>query len=205
MLPCYLESLAINSNEPKFSLEVEVANAASDSASRSVPELAGDALVHICNVLGPILTSKHIIRQLVKIALRDNTVKPVVLHTISQIAKNFGETFTSIQYSYLVSLLEQHHQRTLNERSTRTICGIMMLLEQLIPHISGQSLATELKSGYVSTLYKMLEPLPPKIEDTDSISDQSMRLRLTLSMRTIEHLIHITRRLSLDEWETTVY
>ncbi|KAI8142155.1 hypothetical protein BJV82DRAFT_516979 [Fennellomyces sp. T-0311] len=201
MLPCYLESLAINS-ESKSLVEKDDRSVSDPSGGSTVSEMAGDALTHICTVLGPILTSKHIVRQLVKIVFRENIVRPVHLHTIGQIANSFGETFTAIQYAYLISLVDQHFQRTTNERNAKIICSAMSLLEELMPHMSGQSLATELKSGFVLTLYKLLEPLPS--EDAKAVTEQSIRLRLTLSMRTIDHLIQSAHRLPQKEWETTV-
>lgn len=209
MLPCYLESMAISSNETTKSTGEKALNgtatSSSDTGGPTIAELAGDAMIHICNALGPILTSKHIVRQLVKIAFRDNTSKSVLLHAMSHIAKNFGETFTSIQYAYLVSLVDQHLQRTTNERNTRIIYNILSLLEELLPYMSEQYLVTELKSGLVSTLYKLLEPFPhSEEENTDSLSQQMIRLRLSLSMRTIDHFVCITRHLPTKDWESTV-
>ncbi|KAI9270674.1 hypothetical protein BDA99DRAFT_326484 [Phascolomyces articulosus] len=215
MLPCYLESLAINIESKGSPTEKEELasilrsppnNATSDPSSASgstVPEMAGDALAHICTVLGPILTSKHIVRQLVKIVFRENTVRQIHLHTIGQIAKNFGETFTAIQYQYLISLVDQHFQRATTERNARIICSTMSLLESLMPHMSGQLLATELKSGFVSTLYKLLEPIPSE-DAKAAVTEQNIRLRLTLSMRTIDHLVQTARYLPQKEWETTI-
>ncbi|KAI9495979.1 hypothetical protein BDB00DRAFT_882222 [Zychaea mexicana] len=191
MLPCYLESLAINNDSKR-------------SSGLSVAEMAGEALSHICTVLGPILTSKHIVRQLVKIVFRESIVRPIHLHTMGQIAKSFGETFTAIQYAYLISLVDQHFQRAITERNARIICSTMSLLEALMPHMSGQLLATELKSGFVSTLYKLLEPIPPASEDAKAVTEQSIRLRLTLSMRTIDHLVQTAHYLPQKEWETTI-
>ena len=207
MLPCYLESMAISSNDTTKNATDKTLNGttSSDTGGPTIAELAGDAMIHICNALGPILTSKHIVRQLVKIAFRDNTSKSVLLHAMSHIAKNFGETFTSIQYAYLVSLVDQHLQRTTNERNTRIIYNILSLLEELLPYMSEQYLVTELKSGLVPTLYKLLEPFPhSEEENTDSLSQQIIRLRLSLSMRTIDHFVCITRHLPTKDWESTV-
>lgn len=208
MLPCYLESMAISNNDTTKNTTDKTLNgtSSSDTGGPTIAELAGDAMIHICNALGPILTSKHIVRQLVKIAFRDNTSKSVLLHAMSHIAKNFGETFTSIQYAYLVSLVDQHLQRTTNERNTRIIYNILSLLEVLLPYMSEQYLVTELKSGLVSTLYKLLEPFPHSEEENkDNLSQQMIRLRLSLSMRTIDHFVCITRHLPAKDWETVWY
>ena len=233
MLPCYLESLAINIESKSSSAEKEESmrstttsssntitstiitsttatgistESATTSSGSTVPEMAGDALAHICTVLGPILTSKHIVRQLVKIVFRENTVRQIHLHTMGQIARNFGETFTAIQYQYLISLVDQHFQRATTERNARIICSTMSLLESLMPYMSGQLLATELKSGFVSTLYKLLEPIPDSDDNNKAgtVTEQSIRLRLTLSMRTIDHLVQTAHYLPQKEWETTV-
>ncbi|KAI7849268.1 hypothetical protein BDC45DRAFT_280949 [Circinella umbellata] len=229
MLPCYLESLAINIDSKSSTVEkdestrstttsssnnitsttIATAGTSTESTTSSgstVPEMAGDALSHICTVLGPILTSKHIVRQLVKIVFRENTVRQIHLHTMGQIAKSFGETFTAIQYQYLISLVDQHFQKATTERNARIICSTMSLLESLMPHMSGQLLATELKSGFVSTLYKLLEPIPDSDDNKKpgTVTEQSIRLRLTLSMRTIDHLVQTAHYLPQKEWETTI-
>lgn len=193
MLPCYLESIAITGGDTSENGSV-------------VSEMAGDALVHICDLLGPILTSKHIVRQLVKIVFRDNVAKPVLVQTMARIAKGFGETFTSIQYAYLLTLVDQQQKKSITIKNVRCLSSILSLLEHLLPYMSGEALATELKSGFVSTLYQLMEPLPPLSaeEPSSAVPENVLRLRLSLSMRTVNHLILLTRHLPRMDWEATV-
>ncbi|KAG0169423.1 WD repeat-containing protein 81 [Apophysomyces sp. BC1015] len=182
MLPCYLEALAINDDTPKSVVKEDSGSPVvpqengSPTATSAVPlsELAGEALAYICNLLGPVLTSKHIMRQLVKIIFRDNTVKSVLLQTVVKIAGSFGETI---------------------------VCCILSLLEQLLPHMSNEALVTELKSGFASILYKLLEPFPPT-EDTKNITEPNLRLRLTISMHTMNYLLMLTCSIPKQEWES---
>ncbi|KAL0079254.1 hypothetical protein J3Q64DRAFT_1645069 [Phycomyces blakesleeanus] len=190
MLPCYLEALAINEDLTKSYVDDDVS-------------LAGEALVYICKLLGPVLTSKHIVRQLVKIVFRDNIVKSVLLETVVRISSSFGETFTSIQYAYLITLIDSYQRSVTNAKNCKIVCSIISLLEQLLPYMQNEPLVTELKSGFVTILYKLLEPLPPTQENKD-IPEQTMQLRLTISMRTIDYLLQMAYKIPKPEWEVMV-
>lgn len=209
MLPCYLEALAIhedgNGNSPTTT--TNAVSPASTEKTASITDLAGDSLVHICVMLGPILTSKHIVRQLVKIIFRDNQVRPSLVNTTVRIIGGFGSTFTAVQYSYLISLIDSSSSSgtKMTLKNTKTICSILTLLQELVPYMSNEALVTELKSGFISTLYQLLEPLPQSTtEDIKSISPEQLRLRLTISMKTIDYLLKASQKLSPQEWESTV-
>lgn len=200
VLPCYLEAVAITVGESKPTTDEAVP---ADSSNLSVPELAGDAVLHVCVVLGPILTSKHIIRQLTKIVLCENASRQILLQTFGEICQIFGETFASIQFSYLLGLIDQYNKQAVTEKNVLTLMNIMKLLEAIAPAMSSASLATELKSGFITVFYKLLEPLTPP-ENQKSVSEKAARMRLALSLHTIEHLVSISRHLVSKDWETTV-
>ncbi|KAF7725381.1 WD repeat-containing protein 81 [Apophysomyces ossiformis] len=210
LLPCYLEALAINDDTLKSVVKDDFGSPkasqenGSPTAASTIPlsELASDALTYICNLLGPILTSKHIMRQLVKIIFRDNSVKPILVQTVVKITGSFGETFASIQYAYLISVIDSYYQK-ITKKNCTIVCCILLLLEQLLPHMSNETLVMELKSGFASILYKLLEPFPP-IEDNKTISESNLRLRLTISMRTIDYLLMITCSIPTQEWEAVI-
>lgn len=199
MLPCYLEALAIHEDGPS------VVTATTDKTA-TITDLAGDSLVHICVMLGPILTSKHIVRQLVKILFRDHQVRPSLVNTTVRIIGGFGSTFTAVQYSYLISLMDGSVTGAkLTIKNTKTIFSVLTLLQELVPYMSNEALVTELKSGFIATLYQLLEPLPQSAgEDMNSISPEQLRLRLTISMKTIEYLLKASQKLTVQEWESTV-
>jgi hypothetical protein len=171
MLPCYLEALTIQSDDNS----------------------AGEALIHICHVLGAILTSKHIIRQLVKIMLRENGNESALLKTTVKIVSMFGVTFTSVQYAYLISLIGDLKKRK-KKSDTKSLVCIMTLLEELMEHMSNENMVTELKSGFIGIIYQLLEN-----------NEEEQRIaRLTMSIKTIEYLLKLSKFLTLQEWEATV-
>lgn len=189
MLPCYLEALATH-----------------DSSNVMASEFAGDAMAYICQMLGPILTSKHIVRQLVKIILRDNQVRSPLIKTTVRIIGGFGSTFTAVQYAYLISLMDTYRKSTnMTIKNAKTICLILTLLQDLIPYMSNEALVTELKSGFISTLYQLLEPFPQKqTNNTKPLSADQMKLGLSVSMKTIDFLLKASQKLTLQEWESTI-
>ncbi|KAI8069130.1 uncharacterized protein B0P05DRAFT_495339 [Gilbertella persicaria] len=189
MLPCYLEALAIQESDTK--------------------SLAGDSLEYICTLLGPVLTSKHIVRQLVKIIFRDNLVRPGLIHTTVRIIGGFGSTFTAVQYAYLISLIDTYHKpsaASITLKNAKTVCSILTLLQDLVPYMTNDTLVTELKSGFISTLYRLLEPVPQAAteEENQSMSQEQLRLRLTISMKTMDYLLVASQKLTTQEWESTI-
>jgi hypothetical protein len=187
MLPCYLEAVTVHEDTMT-------------EASKRTAEMAAHSLIHICSLLGPILTSKHIIRQLVKIILRDNQDRTLLIKAMVRIIGEFGTTFTAVQYAYLISLIDPYRSN-LTLRNTRAICSILVLLEELLPYMLKEAVVTELKSGFISTLYLLLEPLS---NDDTEISQDQFRLRLTLSMKTIDYLVKVSEKLTTQDWDTTV-
>lgn len=204
MLPCYLEALAIHDeNGNNVNSPTTIANTEKLSP---ITDIAGESIIHICNMLGPILTSKHIVRQLVKILLRDNHVRPSLIQTTVRVIEGFGPTFTAVQYSYLISIIDvPSPESKMTLKSAKTICSILTLLQELVPYMANEALVTELKSGFIATLYQLLEIIPQTTdEEAKSISKDQLKLRLTVSMKTIEYLLKASQKLTIQEWESTV-
>ncbi|CEP18332.1 hypothetical protein [Parasitella parasitica] len=204
LLPCYLEALAIHdpacNNKHQNSLMmtattpiITVTAETTTEKAKSTSDLASDAMKHICNLLGPILTSKHIVRQLVKIILRDNHTRYPLIRTTVHIIGRFGSTFTSVQYAYLISLIDSY-RGSVSGKNTKSICSILTLLQDLVSYMSNEALVTELKSGFISILYQLLEPIHTA-DDIKSIAPEQMKLRLTLSIKTIDYLLTIVSTL----------
>ncbi|CAO3620184.1 unnamed protein product [Cunninghamella echinulata] len=222
MLPCYLEALALNttigSNYSSMSelsqldkakingTEIESCSP-TPSTPTSVPELASGAMIQICKQLGPVLTSKHITRQLIKILFRDDTIKPTVLSTVVTIIGTlFGGTFSAVQYTYLISLIEfPKNGKIVTERNARITCVVIELLGRSLPYMSNDAIITELNSGFMSTIYKLLEP-PSNSNNMqhNGKAQASSLLQLTISMKTIDYILKLTAKLPLADWETTV-
>ncbi|OBZ85141.1 WD repeat-containing protein 81, partial [Choanephora cucurbitarum] len=193
MLPCYLEAFATQ-----------------EHLADNTKPFAGDAIEYICSLLGPILTSKHVVRQLVKIAFREDQIRPSLINTIVKVIGGFGSTFAAVQYAHLITMIDNYHQPSasiLSKKNTRAVCTILVLLQELLPFITNESLVTELKSGFISTLYRLLEPLPQQAKGTNdagSMSHDQLHLRLTISMKTIDYLLVASQKLTLQEWESNV-
>ncbi|CAO3674448.1 unnamed protein product [Rhizopus microsporus] len=182
MLPCYLEALSVQ-----------------EGTSKKTAEMAAHSLVHICIFLGPILTSKHIIRQLVKIMLRENQDRTIIIQVMVRIMSEFGSTFTAVQYSYLISLIDTYRVH-LTVKNARTIYSILILLEELLTYMLKEAVVTELKSGFISTLYLLLEPFT----DNERPSREDFKLRLTLSIKTIKYLLTVSEKIPVQDWDSTV-
>jgi hypothetical protein len=211
LLPSYLESVSVTDDAPRntktdydsdgFSAPPDLI-AVVNKSFESSNDAAGKALVHICRLIGPVLTSKHVMRQLFKIIFRDYRPQSSLQNAVITICGNFGETFTAIQFAYLASIIDMY-RKTTNKRNCRIICSILSLIEQLTPNLSNERLLTELKSGFIATLYQLIEPIPPT-ENVSSMSKTEIRLKLTLSMRTIDFLLNVTNHITRAEWEEIV-
>ncbi|KAG2178007.1 hypothetical protein INT43_003260 [Umbelopsis isabellina] len=211
LLPCYIESVSVTDDAPrntKTDYDSDGFSAPSDLIAvvnkplESSTDVAGKALVHICRLIGPVLTSKHVMRQLFKIIFRDYRPQLSVQSAVVTICAQFGETFTAVQYAYLVSIIDTY-RKTTNKRNCRIVCSILSLIEQLIPNLSNQRLLTELKSGFISTLGRLIEPISPT-EKISNATKTELRLKLTLSMRTIDFLLQVTNHITRAEWEELV-
>ncbi|KAI8997149.1 hypothetical protein BDB01DRAFT_770023 [Pilobolus umbonatus] len=229
MLPCYLEPLLDRDDPPqniqdqsklssqgrgqsKGSQGQSILNPGEGikstlSLTASTPnEYASEAMIYICNLLGPILTSKVILRQLMKQLFQRNIFRVLALQTIVKIIGLFGPTFVAVQYSYLISLINTKDLKTLTMRNASHIYILLTLLQGLIPYMPDEALVTELKSGFISTLYSLLEPLPQPfvINEKDAKCTERFILRLTLSMKTTQYLLDVSQKLPIQDWESTV-
>ncbi|KAI9288274.1 hypothetical protein BC943DRAFT_318124 [Umbelopsis sp. AD052] len=211
LLPCYLESVSVADDAPRNTKSdydsdgysappdlVAVVNKSRESSN----DAAGKALVHICSLIGPVLTSKHVMRQLFKIIFRDYRPQSSLQHAVITICGNFGESFSAIQFAYLASIIDTYRKNT-NKRNSRIICSILTLLEQLTPNLSNERLLTELKSGFISTLYQLIEPISPN-QNVSHGSKTELRLKLTISMRTIDFLLNVTNHITRADWEDII-
>ncbi|ORX55533.1 hypothetical protein DM01DRAFT_1334937 [Hesseltinella vesiculosa] len=203
LLPCYLEALAIDEmfvNGAEDSMSPSDSNA-SISSPKLVTNLAADCIPYICQQLGPVLTSKHVIRQLVKLMFREDPVKPVLLRVVVDVVGClFGDTFTAVQHTYLISLLElPTTAQDLTLRQARIDSILLNVFSQLLPLMSVSTVLSELRSGFMTTLYKMLDPTI--VRHSASVMTP---MQLTLSMDTIQYLLQLTARIPLVDWEALV-
>jgi hypothetical protein len=145
----------------------------------------------------------------------------VLLNSVVSISGTlFGDTFTSVQYTYLISLIAAPtNGKVISERNARVDFVVLILLGKLLPYMSTNAITTELKSGLMETLYRLLEPIlqsptpettPTTSSPTKTTQDQDHQsllapiLQLTISMRSIEYILQLTSTLPLADWEATV-
>ncbi|OZJ05621.1 hypothetical protein BZG36_01506 [Bifiguratus adelaidae] len=206
LLPCYLEALIIAVDSPKEKVASDVSFGellpTNSSAPSTVAELSGSALEHICFLIGPIATSKHVMKQLIKVVFRETYSLPILERTITNIAGVFGETFTAIQHSYLVALIDTTSRR-LDRKACATICSLLSILEQLLTKLSTKTLLKELNSGFLTTLYRLLDPTAP-LDKPKKLSKLDLRIQLTISMRTIDYLLNVSYNVPRSDWERLI-
>ncbi|KAI8060132.1 hypothetical protein BC940DRAFT_246905 [Gongronella butleri] len=204
LLPCYIEALAIDdaSIQRDGTAGGTLEGTVGALSPKPMATLAANSLLHICQLLGPILTSKHIIRQLVKLLFRDDSARPVLMRVVVSVIGNlFGDTFTAVQHTYLISLLElPSASRPLTERQGRVNEVLLTLLSELLPLMSAPTILNELRSGFMATLYKLLDPA----HAIDAPTAAMTPLQLTLSMNTIQYLLRLADRIPLVDWEALV-
>ncbi|KAF9438628.1 WD repeat-containing protein 81 [Entomortierella beljakovae] len=156
-----------------------------DDASRksqheNIPKLgkiASDSFVSICRSIGPILTSKHVMRPFSRLAFKELPSLPLLKATLGGIALEFGSTFALVQFSHIMHLVEST-PTSITARTSNTLKNLLGLLGSLVPHMYDTQLVTELKNGGSDLIYRLIEPAPSKLT---SRSDSQASLRLTIA------------------------
>ena len=90
----YNKNFLLNSKNAKYLSEKEVMasptsmiSASLDNALPSVAQLANEALVDICTFIGPILSSKYIMKQVYKMFLRESPTLNFLMQSVLAIGK----------------------------------------------------------------------------------------------------------------------
>ncbi|KAF8986169.1 hypothetical protein BGZ46_008513 [Entomortierella lignicola] len=176
-----------------------------DDASRKTQQdgitklgkVASDAFVGICRSIGPILTSKHVMRPFSRLAFKDPLSLPLLKETMGGIALEFGSTFASVQFSHIMIMVDST-SKTISVRTSNTLKNLLGLLGSLVPHMYDTQLVTELKNGGSDLIYRLIEPTPPK---TVGRADAQASQRLAVSRNTMDFILQISFSVSRADWE----
>ncbi|RIA98648.1 hypothetical protein C1645_76770 [Glomus cerebriforme] len=217
----------LNSKNTKYLSEKEiVANSTSiisaslDNALPSVAQLANEALVDICTLVGPILSSKYIMKQVYKMFLRESSTLNFLMQSVLAIGNQFGETFIQLQFAQVMGTLQHYSNFTMNQRNYVILSNHLSLLEKLTTLMPSSKILKEIESGLSDILIKLLLLFGEESSVSDSskstttnkkginstngksnISAQIMKNKLSVSMKTMEFILHICNNIGKDEWK----
>ncbi|KAF9940532.1 hypothetical protein BGZ67_007502 [Mortierella alpina] len=226
IFPFYLDSLVTDYSQTEAALEdtsssssleaaidgndmAIVAPTATEQASSrkstqdNIPRLgkiAGNAFVGICRSLGPILTSKHVMRPFSRLSFKDPVSLPLIKDSLSGIAHEFGSTFALVQFSHIMHLVDSSSS-SYTTRTSNTLRNFLGMLGALIPHMYDTQLVTELKNGGSELIYRLIEPRPRK---STGRSEAQANARLAVSRDAMDFILHLSFSLSRPDWEKHV-
>ncbi|CAG8476604.1 12165_t:CDS:10 [Acaulospora morrowiae] len=179
-----------------------------DNALPSVAQLANSALVTICTLIGPILASKHIMKQLYKMLLKESTTLPFLMQSILAIGNRFGETFTHLQFAQVIAVIQQYSTLTMNKKNYSILCNHLFLLEKLTTLMPSGKVLSEIDSLFSETLIKLLVQF--NNDDNSSLEKkgpltgsaiQIIKNRFSVSVKTVELLLHVCNNAAKSDWE----
>ncbi|KAG0200908.1 hypothetical protein BGX33_010720 [Mortierella sp. NVP41] len=168
-----------------------------------VPKLgrvASEAFVGICRSIGPILTSKHVMKPFSRLAFKDPTYLPVLKITLSGIANEFGSTFALVQFSHIMHLIDSTSS-SFTARTSNTLRNLLGLLGSLVPHMYDTQLVTELKNGGSELIYRLIEPSPRR---PSSRPDTQGSPRLAVSRTALDFILQLSFSLNRHDWEKSI-
>lgn len=237
LFPLYLEALTIEDNIAPYdfndaklyvvqksnSLNGSIASPVSapddpsslDHALPLVAQFANSALVDICTLIGPILASKHIMRQVYKLLLKESSTLPFLMQSILAIGNQFGETFTHLQFTQVISVIQQYSSFPMNKRNYSILCNHLILLEKLTTLVPTPKVLTEIESGFSDTLIKLLV----QFNYDDSLNQNNkpagknslkgtiiiiLKNQLSISMKSAEFLLHVCNNVDKADWERNI-
>ncbi|KAG9306186.1 hypothetical protein G9A89_016090 [Geosiphon pyriformis] len=220
IFPLYLDALTVDEkiiatvipdveSDLKYIIDAQLTSSPISVSSRfsfdttsipTVTALANSALVDICSLVGPILTSKYIMKQVYKLLLKEYSSLNLLLQSIATIGQQFGETFTYLQYSHAISVI-QTSSSSADSRNTIILNNHLALLEKLTSQISSNKLFTEFESGLADAFIKILEWR--EIDKTTRPTDTTHNLKnkLSVHLKIINYLLQISNNGSKEDWE----
>ncbi|CAG8474645.1 6116_t:CDS:10 [Ambispora gerdemannii] len=166
----------------------------------SVTQLANSAFVDICFLIGPILTSKYVMKQIYKLLLKEYSSLHLLIQSLSTIGSQFGETFTYLQYAQAISVIQANSTPS-NSKNTIIISNQLALLEKLTPQLSSSKIFTEFESGFADALNKILGWNETSAAKSPAVTTQNIKNKLSMHLKTMNYLLHVTNNVSKDDWE----
>ncbi|CAG8524653.1 10987_t:CDS:10, partial [Acaulospora colombiana] len=179
-----------------------------DNALPSVAQLANSALVTICTLIGPILTSKNVMRQLYKMLLKESTTLPFLMQSILAIGNRFGETFTHLQFAQVIPVIQQYSTYTMDKKNYLILCNHLSLLEKLTTLMPNSKVLSEIDSLFSETLIKLLVQFNNEdnltLEKNGSPTGSAIQIiknRFSVSVKSVEFLLHVCNNATKSDWE----
>ncbi|KAI1318174.1 hypothetical protein EDD11_007057 [Mortierella claussenii] len=160
-------------------------------------KVASDAFVGICRSIGPILTSKHVMRPFSRLAYKDPLSLPLLKETLEGIADEFGSTFALVQFSHIIHLIDASSVN-FTVRTSSILKNLLGMLASLVPHIYDTQLVTELKNGGSDLIYRLIEPSPRM---STARADSQAGPRLAVSRNAMDLILQFSFSLSRADWE----
>ncbi|KAF9194137.1 hypothetical protein BGZ50_006616 [Haplosporangium sp. Z 11] len=216
LFPFYLDSLAVeygqsdppldeNSTPSSLLVADDTADsvvAPNTSEEDSTKKPVQDTIPPLAKVaseafVGPILTSKHVMRPFSRLAHKDPGSLPLLKETLSGIANEFGSTFALVQFSHIIHLMDSASE-TFSARTANTLRNLLGMLGSLVPHMYDTQLVTELKNGGSELIYRLIEPSPRK---SSGRSDSQASSRLAVSRNALDFILQLSFSLSRQDWE----
>ncbi|CAG8477948.1 2875_t:CDS:10 [Funneliformis caledonium] len=164
---------------------ISILTSSLDNALPSVALLANGALVDICTLIGPILSSKYIMKQVYKMFLKESPTLNFLMQSVLAI-----ETFTQLQFTQVISIIQQYSDFTMNNRNYAILCNHFSLLEKLTTLITSDSSTS-------TTSNKKLNNTSGK----SNLSIQIMKNKFSISIKTMEFILNICNHIEKAEWE----
>ncbi|CAG8477311.1 14714_t:CDS:10, partial [Dentiscutata heterogama] len=221
LFPLYLEALTVEDNISPYdfndaklsvvqksnSLNGSIASPASapddpsslDHALPLVAQFANSALVDICTLIGPILASKHIMRQIYKLLLKESSTLPFLMQSI---------------LSIVISVIQQYSSFPMNKRNYSILCNHLFLLEKLTTLMPTPKVLAEMESGFSDTLIKLLVQFnyddslnqnnKPAGKDSLKGTINILKNKLSISMKSAEFLLHVCNNVDKADWERNI-
>ncbi|KAI7824731.1 hypothetical protein BC939DRAFT_140564 [Gamsiella multidivaricata] len=188
------------STTPTITPEEESARKLTHESIPKLAKVSSDAFVGICRSIGPILTSKHVMRPFSRLAYKDPVSLPLLKETMGGIAQEFGSTFALVQFSHIMHLIDSAW-KTFTSRTNNTLKNLLGMLGSLVPHMYDTQLVTELKNGGSDLLYRLLELSPSR---TTTRNDSQASPRLAVSRKAMDLILQLSFSLTRADWEKHV-
>ncbi|RIB14108.1 hypothetical protein C2G38_1973800 [Gigaspora rosea] len=199
LFPLYLEALTIEDNIAPYDFnDAKLYN-----------------IISLSTLIGPILASKHIMRQIYKLLLKESSTLPFLMQSILAIGNQFGETFTHLQFTQVISVIQQYSSFPMNKRNYSILCNHLFLLEKLTTLVPTPKVLTEIESGFSDILIKLLVQFnyddslnqnnkPAGKNSLKGTTINILKNQLSISMKSAEFLLHVCNNVDKADWERNV-
>ncbi|RKP34463.1 hypothetical protein BJ085DRAFT_37454 [Dimargaris cristalligena] len=166
-----------------------------DSSVAVVHTTLVQALDAICHVLGPILCSKHLIRQLLMVVTKTPAAVGLVAQVFHSLVLRFDGVFTLAQFNRLVAFIDGIIERN-RPADLPGLAALVSLLLEFQTILSPELVAEEFNAGLKVTLQRVLTYV--QAQPTGSIE------QWWASQRLMTFLENAAKYLEPNSWESDV-